>query len=131
MAMTKPEPHSDSRLCIAVKKDGVTLYGNPSALRSLADRLTRIAEADPSEHDECHVTMELLSDDCRFEGRQPLNVWSLAEPHLIPHIVPVNGSRGLAGFEVTFMAVEERDLDDMAQHQRSGILPQTQSKDVD
>src|SRR5688572_14179631 len=117
--MTKPELHSDSRLCIAIKKDGVTLYGNPSALRSLADRLRRIADADPSEHYECHVTMELLSDECRFGGRQSLNVWSLAEPHLVPHIVPVNGSRDLAGFEVTFMAVEERDLDDMAQNQGS------------
>jgi hypothetical protein len=104
------------------------LYGNPAALRSLAQQLLWIADADPAEHYECHTIWEL--DDSRFEDRRPLDVWSLAEPALVDVISKegptiVCGKEALnPGFEVTFMAVEESDLDKLAKHQESGVLPE-------
>ena len=126
--MDRPTRAPGTRLCIAVRKEGVTLYGNPSAMRSLAEYLLWIAGADPAEHYECHARLELQSDECLFENKRPLDVWALVEPALAQHItagasVSDDGDRE-EGFEVTFMAVEERDLDELAKHQESALLPE-------
>jgi hypothetical protein len=127
--MEQPEKLPGTRLCIAVRKEGATLYGNPAALRSLAQHLLWIADADPAEHYECHATWELESDACRFDGERPLNAWTLAEPALADILAKlreavVDGEPALeGGFEVTFMAVEGSDLDELARHQESGVLP--------
>jgi hypothetical protein len=126
--MERPEKLAGARLCIAVRKDGATLYGNPAALRSLAQHLLWIANAKPSEHYECHTIWELESDECRFDGKRPLNAWTLLEPALAAVLskrrtVTVDGEPGYdEEFEVTFMAVEEHDLDRLAEHQESGVL---------
>ena len=90
-------------------------------MRSLAEHLLWIASANPAEHYECHATWQLQSDECLFNNKHPLDVWTLAEPDLAGYVTHSN----IIGevFDVNFMAVEEGDLDEMAKHQDSGILP--------
>ena len=95
----------------------------------MAQHLLWAADADPAEHRECHVRWHLQPDACRFEGKRPLDIWTLVDADLAQSI-PASplGSDSDAemqedGFEVTFMAVEESDLDALAQHQRTGLLP--------
>jgi hypothetical protein len=59
--MAYPKRQRGVRACVAVGKDGVTLYGNKATFRSLAKWMTWIAESKPSEHYECHVVWHLLS----------------------------------------------------------------------
>jgi hypothetical protein len=127
--MELPRQIPGTRLCIAVGTGGVTLYGNPAALRTMAQYLLWAADADPAEHYECHVRWHLQSDACRFDGKRPLDVWTLVDAGLAQSIPPsplvpsVEAVAQQEGFEVTFMAVEESDLDVLAQHQNTGLLP--------
>lgn len=120
--MDRPSKVHGTRLCIAPRKQGITLYGNPAAMRSLAEHLLWIADADPAEHYESHASWQLQSDACLFDSKRPLDVWALIEPDLTGHVA--NGSTVSEVFDVNFMAVEESDLGEMAKHQGSGILPQ-------
>ncbi len=129
--MERPRQVPGTRLCIAVRKDGVTLYGNPAALRTMAQHLLWAADADPAEHYECHVRWHLQSDACRYEAKRPLDVWTLVDADLARSIrvSPLGSDTDSEiqeeGFEVTFMAVEESDLDALAQHQSTGLLPES------
>jgi hypothetical protein len=117
----KPRKTPGVRICIALTSDGVTAYGNPAALRSLAEWVGWLAESDPKEHFECHVTMSLENDASLFEGARPRNVWSLVAGNL-RDAFPVRTDEH-PGFELTFMVATDSDLDQMAMHQESGILP--------
>ncbi|HET6621347.1 MAG TPA: hypothetical protein VFG64_15540 [Dongiaceae bacterium] len=119
--MDRPSKAPGTRLCIALRKQGITLYGNPAAMRSLAEHLLWIAHADPAEHYECHAGWQLQSDECLFNDKHPLDVWMLVEPDLAGHVT--NGNAADEVFDINFMAVEEGDLDELAKHQGSGILP--------
>jgi hypothetical protein len=119
--MDRPNRAPGARLCIAVRKQGVTLYGNAAAMRSLAEYLLWIASSDPAQHYECHVSWELQSEECLFDNKRPLDVWALTEPSLTRHVT-TGGTPGEA-FDVNFMAVEEGDLDVLAKHQDRGVLP--------
>jgi hypothetical protein len=118
--MDRPTKASGVRLCIAVRKQGVTLYGNAAAMRSLAEHLLWIANSDPAEHFESQ-SWQLQSDACLFESKRPLDVWTLVESSLAKHVT--NGQVHGEAFDINFMAVEEGDLDELAEHQGSGILP--------
>ena len=119
--MDRPSKVPGTRLCIALRKQGVTLYGNPAAMRSLAEHLLWIARSDPAEHYECHASWQLQSDACLFDDKRPLDVWALVELDLAGHVT--NGNTPGEVFDVDFMAVEEGDLDEMAKQQGSSILP--------
>ena len=119
--MDRPSKVPGTRLCIALRKQGITLYGNPAAMRSLAEQLLWIAHADPAGHYECHASWQLQSDECLFDNKHPLDVWTLAEPGLASNVT--NDNTVGEAFDINFMAVEEGDLDELAKHQGSGILP--------
>lgn len=116
-----PVKKDGTRLCIAVTSDGVTVYGNRQAFESLAEQMQWIAQSNSSEHYECHVVMAFENDESRFEGKKPKNVWVLAEKNLA-HF-PIKESENYTNYELTFMAVEEKDLDEMAKYQEAGLLP--------
>ena len=102
--MAYPKRQKGVRACVAVGKAGVTLYGNKATFRSLANWMTWIAESTPSEHYECHVVWHLLS---RVAKKPNIFVrfdesGDRAEPR-------GRKRRGQA-FELTFMQVEEADL---------------------
>lgn len=110
------------RLCITIKPDGVTVYGNKQSLKLLAQHIENIAAADESQHYECHTLMALEDDDSKFGGKEPRNVWLLADKECAS--VFHARSENNPGFELTFMAVENGDLDHMAQFQKGGVLPE-------
>jgi hypothetical protein len=80
-----------------------------------------IAESEPAEHFECHVQWHLGADHS-LPPRGTPNIAVLVAASLAKQFPPA--SEGKPPFEVTFMAVEEHDLDEMFQHTASGILPE-------
>lgn len=109
---TRPEKKSDARLCLSVRRDGLTAYGNTQAFQSLAEWLSWLSKSDPKEHFECHVTMALEDDASLFEGKRPRNVWTVAD-HAMRGIVTPRSSKH-PGFELTFMMAGAAELDQMA-----------------
>lgn len=132
--MEQPKKIPGTRLCLVVTKSGLKAYGNASALKSLASWLEWVAASNPAEHFECHVEMDLESDESKFEGKVPRNVWVLLQRELagtldVREKVIVEGEPvDSHGFGLTFMAVSESELDDMARLQSTGILPDSWDK---
>jgi hypothetical protein len=131
ITMPHPENLPGTRICIAVTRDGVTVYGNQNAMKSLARQLDWIAEADPKEHCECHVVFHMSDEESAFEKKVPRNITVLVERELFPYIskrgesVQIDSNESKArGFELTFMAAPENELDKMSQNQDSGLLPE-------
>ena len=124
-----PKTIPGSRICFALSRDGVTAYGNNKALRSLSQWLDWLAKTDPATHNECHVSLSLESEEVILKGKRPKNVWILAEREFTPllksmSIKDVDGGKlRSVGFEMTFMAVTDDELDKMQKHQKSGVLP--------
>lgn len=79
---------------MVVSTRGVTFYGNRASLRGLAEWLTWIADQPASEHAEVHVPWHL--DPPRAGRRRTM---TSARPKGRP-----------VDFELTFMAVEPKDL---------------------
>lgn len=129
--MNQPHLESGARACIVLTRQGLTVYGNPPALRTLAKWLEWIASAPPSEHYECHVGMDLEDEESKFHGGLPRNVWVLVEEALALHVearqaLVVDGEPALErGFDLKIMGATERDLDDLAETQAQGLLPET------
>lgn len=119
--MKNPTRKSGTRLCIAVTNSGVTLYGNKQAFKSLSEWMDWIASSSEGEHFECHVLMYLEDDESKFEGKEPRNVWTLIDETVSPSFTAKATNN--TGFELTFMGVEEKELDYMAQFQNTGQLP--------
>ena len=116
-----PTKKKGSKLCITVTKDGVTVYGNKIGFESLSEWLSWIAKADESDHFECHVKMSLMDDDCIFEGKKPKNISVLTDKELAHQFSEESETH--PGFELTFMGVTDYELDEMEQHQKTGLLP--------
>ena len=97
------------------------LYGNREAFRSLAQFMSWIADANPADHYECHVKWHLSSEEALLRGGTP-NVVTVIAPELATHLASASDMG--PGFEVTFMAVEEHDLDAMSTTARCGVKPE-------
>ena len=109
------------RLCMALTADGLTAYGNKEAFAALAEWMSWLANSNERDHFECHVTMSLEDDASLFEGKRPRNIWTLIHKNLSGMVA--SRSDNSPGFELTFMTVEQADLDYMAQFQEAGKLP--------
>lgn len=116
-----PSKKPGTRVCIAVTKEGVTLYGNKEAFASLAEWMNWIASSPKDEHFECHVLMDLEDEASKFEGKVPRNAWVLMGKEVEGCFS--HRSDEQRGFELTLMAVEENELVEMAVHQENGLLP--------
>ena len=111
-----PYPRVDPRtqFCIVVTRGGVTVYGNQAAMATLSRWLAWISRADPDEHNECHLTWHLLTS---FRKRN--NVWVLFES-------AIRSPRRRASpkdYDVTFMAVSNKDLAVLRKFRKSGVVP--------
>ena len=114
--MTYPKVDDNARICLAVKDDGVTAYGNKEGFKTLANWLTWIAESDPSEHYECHLGWS-------FDSATKEKVWPLFSDEL-KRVYGLN-STDKQNFELTFMAVEDSDLDELEKSRESMNLPES------
>jgi hypothetical protein len=106
-------PNKDRSLefCVVVAIDGVTVYGNQVAIRTVSTWLASIAESNPADHDECHLVWHLT-----WHFRKKKNVWVLFQR-------PSRRRRRRRDFDVTFMVVEAKDLRELRRYERSGWLP--------
>ena len=106
------------RVCLVLSAEGPKLYGNRAAFASLAEWMNWLAHSPENEHFECHVVMVLEDDESKFDGKHPRNAWTLisADSH-----DPPKEDKGAS--ELTLMCLEERELDQLALHQRTGELP--------
>jgi hypothetical protein len=105
-----PPRHAGSEACITVERDGVYLYGNRAAFRTLAGCMSWIARSRPRDHAECHVRFSLDG----FSKRP--SVWVLQERSL--RLI-----QRRRDFELTFMIVEADDLRRLRRFQKRGLLP--------
>ena len=118
--MPAPDRIPGTRICLTVTPEGVKLYGNREAFQSLAQFMSWIADSNPTEHFECHVRWHMTSEGALLRNETP-NVATLFAPALVGQFERASESN--PGFELTFMAVEEADLDEMFRHAVSGVLP--------
>jgi len=109
--VTHPKPSRGSELCITVEPDGVYLYANRASLRTFAEGFAWLAASKPSEHYETHLRFYLDGF-----GRQPAT-WVLF------HKKTRRAFGASRDFEVTFTAVEPKDLRALRRWERTGILP--------
>lgn len=98
--MSYPPIAKGLKISISVMRDGITLYGNKKAFKTLIDWFTWIASSDEKDHYECHVKWHLGSDDTN-------NVEINFEEDI--KNIFVNKITNNA-FDLTFMLVEDSDL---------------------
>jgi hypothetical protein len=122
-----PLNEAGTRLCISVNENGVSVYGNKPAFKSLAAWMSRLAESAETDHFECHVVMSLEDEESKFEGKTPKNVSVLMDKKIADSFAKRTESN--TGFELTFMAVENQDLEHLAQFQKIGLLPDEEEPD--
>jgi len=118
--LSQPDRQRGAELCIAVTKGGVSLFGNPKALRSLAEWLSWIADADTSERYHFHVPWH-LENHFRKPGT-PNNIWLLFDRRMLRAVGKPKKDEG--DFEVTFMAVTKADLARLRKRQASRLVPE-------
>ena len=94
------------RLAVVAGTGGTAMYGDRAAFKTLARWMAWLAKSDPREHFEMHIP------------------WSLEPPLARRSKVKVlkrsrgKSARPTTGFEVTFMVVENADLDQMFKSRR-------------
>ena len=116
--MKQPGRQRGTRVCLAVRKDGVTLYGNKAAFKSLATWMQWIADSDPAEHYELHVGWHLTSP----LAKQP-NVVVRYDKHT-RRVFAKRGAPTAETFELTLMQVENNDLDELERNETLPALPE-------
>lgn len=109
------------RVCLALTKGGLTAYCNRDALKALSQRLNQLVDSPISEHYESHVIMEISDEKSLFEENSEKNAWVLFEKSLANSFDTRSPTE--FGFELTFMTVDEAELDDMVLYQKTGVLP--------
>lgn len=118
--MTNPIRRDAAQICISVTQDGVKLYGNRDAFRSLAEWMARLADSPKGEYYECHVMWHVESEASFFDKGQK-DVWVLFDKETAQ--VFKRPSEGDSGFDLDFMVVEQTDLEKLRQFQSTGLLP--------
>src|SRR5882724_82352 len=104
-----PKANRSAEFCITVEPGGTSVYANRSALRTLTDWFAWLAASDPREHFEIHMRWELGG------------AWRRQKPSWVLFHKAMRGSfRKPEQFELTFMAVEPKDLVKLRQHEKRG-----------
>ena len=112
-ALPKAPVHPGSRIALRLDRNGLTVYANGAGLASLADRLLRLAAANPNDCFECHTRSELGS--IFFDvgaGEVSLVIDQEIDEYFssLPADAPADARP--AGFELTFMHVNATALDE-------------------
>jgi hypothetical protein len=118
-----PARKSGTKLCLAVTKQGVTAYGNRDAFESLSEWFKWLASSDPKEHFECHTIWHLQGEANSFREHSTKNVFALFSAKTKPAFE--KESEDGFGFELTFMMAPDAELDELAGHQETGLLPES------
>ncbi|THI90526.1 MAG: hypothetical protein CAF41_003950 [Nitrospira sp. CG24A] len=106
--MAYPREIAGAQICIRVSTDGMTVYGNRKAFKSLAQWMTWIANAPAEEHYECHLPWHLQSKSS-VQGKESKNVWVVLDKSVKAAFA--SRDQNHAGFDLNFMAIEQSDLD--------------------
>lgn len=114
---------NDVRVCVLLHPDEVVVCANIAGFRALADRLAELAESDPVEGFHSHLLWEFESEACKFEGKQPKNVWFLKHPSAEPYDGSVPDGTSAVESELTFQVLGEEQLDHLAAAQADGVIP--------
>ena len=103
--------------------DEVVVCANVQGFKALCAWMSWLAESDPAEFFHFHLLWHLESEASIFEGEYPKNVWVLHAPksHQVVE-VPPEGTQTIP-FELTFQVVSEAVLDEFAQAQATGRIP--------
>jgi len=121
--LAQPKNQRGVELCITLTKNGVSLYGNPRALKSLAEWLSWIASAHATEHYHFHVPWHL--GNLFHKPGTPYDIRFLFDQRMSRAVgKPKKGEMGFdTRFDIQFMAVTKADLARLRKRQSSGLVP--------
>jgi hypothetical protein len=100
-----------TRMVITVEKDGVWLYGNRQTFQTMANWMNHIAQSDPAEHYELHTFLHLHNHARMMVFFDDKTKGIFKKPAVLKKRIKKTGED--CGFELTFMAVESKDLNQM------------------
>ncbi len=124
-----PNKIPSSRICVLRYSDEVVICSNIAGLKSIGLWMQRLADSNPKEAYHFHLLWELESDECKFDGVLPKNIWFLAEAeHASKRNESPDGTTRVEQ-ELTFQVVTEETLDELAEQQKSGLIPESWLKD--
>jgi hypothetical protein len=123
--MTYPSKNPNARICILRYPDETMVCANIEGFRAIGEWITWLATSDPVESFHFHLLWHLESDESRFEGIRPGNVWFLSQSQapVIPQMASASNAKARI-FELTFQVVSESTLDELAEYQDSGVIPE-------
>ena len=121
--MSQPARVPGSRICVLLHADEIVVCANVLGFSELGQQMAWLAASRPEESFHLHMLWHLESDESRFDGVRPKNVWVLRSPS--SHHVKSEAPEGMEAveFEVTFQVVQEDELDELAAAQSDGIIP--------
>ena len=127
--MGYPKIIDGTKICITIKKEGIKVYGNRQAFKSLIKWMSWIVESDEKEHYEYHLPWNFESYES-LENRELRNVWVLFDEKTNALF---NKSSEEENMNIlTFMAVENKDLSELENFKETGILPDNwKSKNIE
>ena len=126
--MRRPTLVRGARLCVLLHPDEVTVCANIAGFKSLGLWIAWLAESKPTEYYHCHVLWHLESEASRFRRAKLKNVWFLRTPRAHRMKVSSAAKANVVPFELTFQVVPERELDELAAAQKSGLIPKKYRK---
>jgi hypothetical protein len=104
----RPVINKKSKIVMKINREGLIAYCNQEAILDLSSQLSWIGASDPKDHFECHVLMTLENDESKFGGKSPKNVRVVFDDGMDE--IFSRTCHAVAGFELTFMIVEECDF---------------------
>jgi hypothetical protein len=113
--MTYPKNIKGIKICVVVSNNAIKIYGNREAFKSLADWMSWLGHSEASEHYDFHLTEHLLSDDALL-NESKRNVWVVFEDGFVSS----NKQEKRTSFDISFMVVEEGDLEKLKKKERRG-----------
>lgn len=112
-----PRVVKGTEVCVTIAENGITFYGNKEAFMSLSRYMSHLAKSEPSEHNELHLFWHLTPLGVK-DGSAQSNIWALFDKKTFRAFhQPKND------MEVTFMVVEQDDLEKLKKSRDSRTLP--------
>jgi hypothetical protein len=122
--MSHPLRIEGTRVCVLVHPDEVVVCANIQGFKALCAWMSWLAESDPAEFFHFHLLWHLESEASKFDGELPKNVWVLQTPksHQVVQ-APPEGMQAVP-FDLTFQVISESALDELAEAQSLGFIPE-------
>ena len=118
--MENPYFLKGSKICVAVRKDEVMVYGNKQAFKSLVGWLEDISTADPELHYELHLPWH-FKDQKNNEVKD--GDFFFAHEESVFQAFADEKNEGKPDMQLSFMMVPEEDMKSIQEHKASGIIP--------